>query len=86
MRYRLVDREVLLRKLAAGLSEGFSSWYENTLREMTRREEYFKRQPWWSEADCVGNYSFVSPFVEKKSLKDIVTMDDETCYYPLKSK
>lgn len=58
-RYRMVDMELLLRKLRIGSSDQFIPWYTRTIDAMSARPESLRREPWWSAASCVGDLDFI---------------------------
>ena len=77
-RYRLLDIDMLLRKLRCGSMYEFLPWYNRTIEEILSRP--VSRVPFWTESSCVGDWDFVSGFVEKRRIDDIVSVDGETFY------
>ncbi len=79
-RYRLLDQELLLRKLDCGPDRGlFRQWYRATLDQMSERRAELRREPWWAGAKVVGDRQFVTHQVDKRRAEDIVELEDGTC-------
>ncbi len=57
-RYRIVNRELLIRKTGHSSEKEFTSWYEKTLADKIRRKE-LAREPFWSESLAVGDKGWV---------------------------
>ena len=57
-RYRIVNRSLLLKKLAAGDEAMFLAWYEATLREKIAAGK-LAREAFWSDALAVGDRAWV---------------------------
>jgi putative transposase len=80
-RYRLLDVDLLLRKLACGDRDQFRPWYRATLDQMSERRAELRREPWWGQARIVGDRQFVARQVDKRRAEDIVELDDGTCVW-----
>jgi hypothetical protein len=78
-RYRLLDVDLLLRKLACGLDrEQFRQWYRTTLDAMSERRTELQHEPWWSGTKVVGDRQFVARLIDKRHAEDIVELEDGT--------
>ena len=81
-RYRLLDVDLLLRKLACGPDrDHFRQWYRATLDAMSERRTELRREPWWGRAGIVGDRQFVARLIDKRHAKDIVELEDGTCMW-----
>ncbi len=78
-RYRLIDREKLLKKLCCDSEDQFRRWYITTLDEKIRQGE-LRRESFWSESRAVGDYEFVFKQAKRKERKNIVKTENGPCY------
>lgn len=79
-RYRMIDWELLIRKLGRGGRKEFISWYMKTLDGYCSNFKALKREPWWTQARVVGDKRFVSSTIEKRRMEDIVVNEDGLAY------
>ena len=79
-RYRLLDVDRLLNKLNCSSIGESLPWYNKTIEDILSRTLATGREPFWTESSCVGEWDFVSSFVEKRRRDDIVSLDGETFY------
>ncbi len=79
-RYRLLDLEEFVRRLGCGSRESLVSWYEKTIEVMCEKKKRNDREPWWSEAACVGDYDFVAGFAGESQSRKIRENDEEVYY------
>ena len=79
-RYRMLDKDKLLKKLCCGSEEHFREWYDATLDENLRRRE-MSRESFWSEARAVGDYEFILKQAKRKDKKHIVETGCGLCYF-----
>ena len=70
-RYRLIDRENLLKKLSCGSEKQFRKWYEAGIADKLRQDE-IQRESFWSDSRVVGDYDFVLRQAKRKDRKNIV--------------
>ena len=82
-RYRVIDREWLLRLLAVpGMSE-FRQWYCRTLEELCQREGPYPRESFWSTSLAVGSRPWIEGLVgdDSEAQRGIMPLDsaDGTC-------
>ena len=70
-RYRLIDRENLLKKLSCGSEKQFRKWYEAGIADKLRQDE-MQRESFWSDSRVVGDYDFVLRQAKRKDRKNIV--------------
>ncbi len=79
-RYRLLDIDLLLRKLACGRDrEQFRDWYKASLDRMAECRAELRREPWWSKARVVGERKFVARQIDNRYPGDIVEQEDGIC-------
>ena len=82
MRYRLLDMDMLLRKLNYGSDrEEFRRWYRSTLDQLCKHRAELRREPWWTEAKILGDREFVSSQLDKRQATNIVELTDGTCLF-----
>ena len=70
-RYRLIDRENLLKKLSCGSEKQFRKWYEAGIADKLRQDE-IQRESFWGDSRVVGDYDFVLRQAKRKDRKNIV--------------
>ncbi|MEM4248472.1 MAG: hypothetical protein QXH80_04315 [Candidatus Nanoarchaeia archaeon] len=81
-RYRLLDMELFLKKLACTDIPQFREWFSSTLNRMSERRAELVREPWWSESRIVGDRQIVVRHVDNCRAKDIIKIDEATCALP----
>ena len=84
-RYRMIDLDLLLRKLGQGSREELMAWYKKTISRYCLNRNALKREPWWSQSKIVGDRRFVLSMIEKRRIKDIVISGDGLAYVPYNS-